>query len=387
MLHAIRCISMVVFALLFGPTFALGCPFCSPISQTFSEEMASMDVVVIARLTVPPPNRLGATAEQEVPKGIFEINEVLKGQSHLRATKTIETVFFSAGEPGELFLIVGVEPPQITWSTPLRISGRVAAYLRSLDGLPAEGAARLRFFLSHLEDEDEMLARDAYDEFARSPYSVIRDLKPHLDHEQIVKWVTNSEVPVHRRRLYLVLLSVCGDSQDTAMLERMMRSEDRRTRAGLDAMIGCYLTLTGAAGMPLIEDLFLKNHQAEYADTYAAIMALRFHGTETEMIPRSRILEGLRTILDRPQLADLVIPDLARWEDWSQIERLVRLFKEADEKSSWVRVPVVNYLQACPKPEAQEYIKELEKIDPEAVKRARVFLPFGQAAPSDDDPS
>jgi hypothetical protein len=232
-----------------------------------------------------------------------------------------------------------------------------------------------------------MLARDAYDEFARSPYSTIKDLKKHLDHDRIVNWIKNSEIPVNRRRLYLVLLSVCGDERDVPMLERMLRSEDRQSRSGLDAMIGCYLTLTGAGGMPLIEDLFLKNQQAEYADTYAAIMALRFHGNETDVIPRARILEGLRYMLDRPQLADLVIPDLARWEDWSQIERLVRLFKEADDKSSWVRVPVVNYLRACPKPEAKDYIKELEKIDPDAVKRANVFLPFGPGAPENDGPS
>jgi hypothetical protein len=95
------------------------------------------------------------------------------------------------------------------------------------------------------------------------------------------------------------------------------------------------------------------------------------------VIPRDRILEGLRHVLDRIQLADLVIPDLARWEDWSQMQRLVTLFKEADEKSSWVRVPVINYLRACPKPEAAQYIKQLEQIDPDAVRRANAFFPFG----------
>jgi hypothetical protein len=380
-------LSVATVLLLWSTAPAAACPFCSPVSQTFTEEIASMDAVVIARLTVPPAGKLGAAAGQEVPKATFEITEVLKGKDHLRTTKSIQTVFFSAGQAGDLFLIVGVDPPAISWSTPLKVSGRAVAYLRSLDGLPATGAERLRFFQNHLEDEDDMLARDAYDEFARTPYGTIKELKPYLDHDRIVAWIKNSQIPVNRRRLYLVLLSVCGDERDAAMLERMIRSEDRQSRAGLDAMIGCYLTLIGPKGMPLIEDLFLKNQQAEYADTYSAIMALRFHGTETDVIPQERILEGLRYMLDRPQLADLVIPDLARWQDWTQIDRLVRLFKEADEKSSWVRVPVVNYLRACPKPEAKEYIKDLEKIDPDAVKRASVFLPFGPSAPSSDGPS
>jgi hypothetical protein len=92
------------------------------------------------------------------------------------------------------------------------------------------------------------------------------------------------------------------------------------------------------------------------------------------------LLAGLRTMLDRPQLADLVIPDLARWEDWSAMNRLVDLFKNADEESSWVRVPVVKYLQACPLPEAKTRLAELAKLDPEVVKRANTFFPFASGA-------
>jgi hypothetical protein len=126
--------------------------------------------------------------------------------------------------------------------------------------------------------------------------------------------------------------------------------------------------------------LFLENKDAEYTDTYATIMALRFHGTEDDIIPRKRLLEGLRLMLDRPQLADLVIPDLARWEDWSVVDKLVDLFKNSDDESSWVRVPVINYLRACPLPEAKSRIDELAKIDPESIKRANSFFPLGAAA-------
>jgi hypothetical protein len=105
-------------------------------------------------------------------------------------------------------------------------------------------------------------------------------------------------------------------------------------------------------------------------------MALRFHGTDGGVIERPRVIESMRWMLERPEFADLVIPDLARWEDWSQIDRLVRLFKEADEETSWVRVPVVNYLRACPLPEAKERLVELEQIDPKAVKRAATFFPI-----------
>jgi hypothetical protein len=84
-------------------------------------------------------------------------------------------------------------------------------------------------------------------------------------------------------------------------------------------------------------------------------------------------------MLDRPELADLVIPDLAKWEDWSVMDRLLDLYKNADPKTSWVRVPVVNYLRTCPLPRAKRLLEECERIDPAAVKRAKTFFPTPQA--------
>ena len=250
--------------------------------------------------------------------------------------------------------------------------------------LPKSGVERLEFFQRYLEDEEDLLARDAYDEFAKAPYETVIALKDKMNHDQLVAWVEDTDIPASRRRLYLTMLGVCGKPSDLPMLENLLTSDDRKAKAGLDALIACYLTLRGAEGLPLVEKLFLGNKDAEYADTYATIMALRFHGTETDVIPRERILKSLHLMLQRPKLADLVIPDLARWEDWSQMERLVTLFKEADEESSWVRVPVINYLRACPLPKAETYIKELERVDPAAVKRANTFFPLARPTPSGD---
>src|SRR5439155_17778846 len=68
-----------------------------------------------------------------------------------------------------------------------------------------------------------------------------------------------------------------------------------------------------------------------------------------------------------------VIPDLAKWEDWSVMDRLFELYKTANDKNSWVRVPVVNYLRACPLPKAKDLLNQCEKIDPAAVRRANMF--------------
>ena len=154
-----------------------------------------------------------------------------------------------------------------------------------------------------------------------------------------------------------------------------MKSGDDQKKTALDSMIACYITLKGAKGLKLIDDLFLKNAKSSYSDSFAAIAALRFHGSEADVLKKEQIVASLRHMLNRNDLADLVIPDLARWEDWSVVEDLVSLFKDADPETSWVRMPVVNYLRACPLPKAKKYIVELEKLDPKTFKRARAFFP------------
>ncbi len=368
---------------------ATACPFCSAPMKTFGEEIESMDVAVIAVLAEGAERAVGgAAADDRVPTARFTIVEVLKGKEHLAGAKTVDTIYFGGADPGKSFLIMGVGAPKLMWSTPLPIAAESRDYFRKIVALPKEGPERLTFFLSYLENADDMLARDAYDEFAKAPYAMVHELKDSLDHDQIVKWVQSPDIPATRRRLYLTMLGICASDDDIPMLETMLRAEDRKSRAGLDALVACYLTLRGPEGVELVEELFLENEKAEYADTYAAIMALRFHGTEVEAIPQKRLIEALRLMLDRPELADLVIPDLARWEDWDSMPRLTELFKNADEKSSWVRVPVINYLRACPLPEAKKRIEELEKIDPEAVRRANTFFPFNRpAAPSSSSTS
>jgi hypothetical protein len=356
------------------------CPFCSAASQTFSEELGTMDVAVIARLTKVP--KQSDKAGDEIQKATFEIDLVVKGEGLVKPKETLETLYFGDGTVGKPFLVMGISPPATMWSTPLPLTDRGIKYLTELSKLPKDEADRLIFFQEYLEDTDEMLARDAYDEFARAPYSQLKAIKPQLKHEQVVAWIKNPEIPASRRRLYLVILGITGTEKDLPMIEEYMTSSDRKAKSGLDALIACYLTLKGESGLPLVEKLFLGNDKADYADTYAAIMAIRFHGTEGGIIGTKQLVKALHPMLDRPELADLVIPDLAKWEDWSVIDKLFDLYKNANEKNSWVRVPVVNYLRACPLPKAKELLSECEKIDPAAVKRANTFFPGAPSAPA-----
>jgi hypothetical protein len=355
------------------PAALRACPFCSAVSMTLGEELKASDAAVIATLVERPAvtdPAAGGTPE----KSKFKITKILKGEKLLENKPVIEMLYFGTQEPGATFLIFGVDPKEPAWGTPNELSAEGLKYIEKVAQLSETPAERLAFFQEYFENPDQLLSGDAFNEFAKAPYSDVVQLKDKMHHDKLIEWIKDDKVPPSRRRLYLTMLGMCGTQEDVPMIEGMIKTDDRQVRTALDAMIGCYLNLRGADGLPLIEDQFLKNDKSEYVDTYSAIVALRVLGQETDVIPKEKLVASLRHMLDRPQLADLVIPDLARWQDWGSMDKLVELFKNANDESSWVRVPVVQFLRACPEPKAKEYIDELAKIDPDAVKRATNYL-------------
>ncbi len=53
---------------------------------------------------------------------------------------------------------------------------------------------------------------------AKSPYEEVLALKPQMNHDQLVAWIKNEDIPASRRRLYLTMLGVCGSEKDLPLL-------------------------------------------------------------------------------------------------------------------------------------------------------------------------
>jgi hypothetical protein len=404
------------------------CPFCNAAMQTLSQEIEGADVALIAELAQPmPTSSEGASPDAAAAK--FRVIQVIRGADRLAGAKEINVVYFGEEAPDKKFMITGlagVTGPGLDWTTPVPLSERAVGYIKHLPTVPATGADRLAFFQDYLEDDDALLAQDAYDEFARMPYDAVTDLGPRMNRQQLLKWIDSGKVGPSGRRLYLTMLSICGQPEDVGMLEKLMHydyaamkpaiaavvatsglmgpsagvglidemlhAEERRKRESLDALIACYLKLKGPDGLELINQLFLRNPNVEYKHLMSTLTALRFHGEQTNVLPREKLLESMRLVLDHNELADQVIADLTRWEDWEVMPRLVSMFKEST-KDDWIRLAVVPYLLvAADVPgdvgqQATAAIAELEKLDPESVKRARsqanfAFLARASASPA-----
>ncbi len=68
-----------------------------------------------------------------------------------------------------------------------------------------------------------------------------------------------------------------------------------------------------------------------------------------------------------------MIADLARWEDWSVMDRVMELYRIKDKDVQFLREPAARYMRICPEPAAKAYLLEMQQLDPDAFKRAMLF--------------
>ncbi|MDM4016929.1 hypothetical protein [Roseiconus lacunae] len=365
--------SVMLCLFLASATIALSCPFCSALAPTMSDDLRAATAAVITRCESVDADELGFRVGQ------LRVTVVMKGDPKLKKT-LIEKVLLADAARDEQFWLVGYGESPVEWTAPMRLSAEAVAYLSDLKTVPESGVKRLEYFLPFLAHQDETIAADAYNEFALASLEDIAELKDKLDRQWSIEQLTDATVPVYRRRLCWTFLSFCGTQDDRRLFDQAIeiKQKDASFDPGMDAAISCLLSLGGEAALKRIERDYFDNNDADYLDTFAAISAIRVHGTELNLISQDRLAESLRHLLRRPKLADLVIPDLARWKDWSVIDRVAELFVEADDESRFVKPTVVLYLKACPLPAAAKTLHRLRRIDPEAVRQAEASMLFNQ---------
>lgn len=360
---------------------ASGCPFCPSVSHTYSDDLKAATAAVLAEYQdKSPPKEPGGLALHRL-----KIVDVLRGPAKPLQGAKIEAFSNVEIPRGQACFLIACGDAPYQWSLPMPVSADAIRYLKGLKLLTQNSRDRLQYCLPYLASTDRLVADDAYNEFARASYVQVVELGDKLDRTWVLSRLKDPPTAVHHRRLLWLLLGICGKPEDARVpyeaIERWRK--DRVNNPGLDAAVACYLSLGGDAALERIERELLADSAAEYTDTYAAIAAIRVHGDEFKKLPRARLAQALHCVLGRPPLADLVITDLARWEDWSVIGRAVELFEKADDKSQFVKTPVINYLRACPAPEAKAAIERLRALDPEAVRRAETFFRAANDRPSD----
>ncbi len=286
------------------------CPFCSAPSLTLSEQLAQSDAAVLVQWK---SGKMGDREQGDIGSTTYQIVDVVRNTSkELKKGQDVTLPRYRAGSEGELFLLLGTQGTSIEWSSPLEITETSFNYLRQAPSPEAPTSERLAYFVRFLEFPDPLISNDAYAEFANAPYSDIVTITDKLSPEQLRKWVSDKETVPTRLGLYGLLLGLCGTEEDAALMKRQILTPSEEFRLGIDGVMAGYLLIAGDNGLDVIDAEKLKNKDIPFSETYAAMQALRFMWTDGQgRIDHERLRESMRILLDRPELADLVIADLA----------------------------------------------------------------------------
>jgi hypothetical protein len=381
----LRLFTAVVAFLLPAVALAGYCPFCPSVTLTMAEQMAQADAVVLVQW------KSAAVADNQNKTGNtdYEIVQVVRDPlKTLAKGEVVSIAGYRIGRAGDLSLLLGSKGMKIDWAPPIDVTETVFNYIVQAPSPEVPTTRRLEYFLKFLEYPDPTISADAFAEFANAEYKHIAVLAPKFPREKLRQWLKDKDLAQGRLGLYGLLLGLCGKDEDLPLMESLIAEpQDPQTiRMGIDGVMGGYLLLARDKGLEFIEKKKLADHSIPFSETYSAMKALEFMWTYGEgKISHDRLKASMRIILERPELADLVIINLARWKDWAMMDRLVALYGQPEYDIASIKRAVVGYLFACTKDvekdkpagphvaAAKKWIEELRQKSPKIVKDAERF--------------
>ena len=362
------------------------CPFCPGPSKPLTEQLSQADVAVLANWVEAEEGTL-----KQSGKTVFKIKELVRQPENAKfkteARVTIQRHY--PGKTGALFLLLGSQGTQIKWDDPVEVTEASFRYITQAPGLEQTTTQRLKYFLKFLEDPDQTIANDAFAEFANAPFEDITPLAQELPREKIRSWLASSKTPVPRLGLYGLLMGLCGQESEITFMEQKINEPTEELRLGIGGLISGYLMLTGAEGLTKIEQSKFRTKEVAFSETFAAMQALSFIWTfDNHNIKKDRLRASMRLLLERPELADLAVANLARWEDWSVMDRLMVLYGQENYQNRSVKKAIVRYLMVAAKKKnqsgkgpdaatmkkARQLLNKLRNEDPATVKSAERFF-------------
>lgn len=391
--HVARLTLVLSFVLVAATVPVAACPLCEGTGITLAEQISISDATVLVKWLGGKPAKPSDAGSTE-----FEVVDVFHQQAAAKLQKgqKLNLIGYRPSKVGDLFLLIGnIGVGTIEWGGPLEISQAAYDYLKNAP--KADSSKRLSYYLKHLENADTMIGDDAYREFANAPYQDVVALRQEFPREKLRTWLTSRSTSPGRIGLFGLMLGLCGTEDDIKLLERKILEPTDELRLGIDGVMGGYLLLAGEKGLATLETKKLADKKAPFSETYSAMQAIRFMWQYGDnKFDHDRLRQSMRILLDRPELADLVIADLARMKDWSVQDKLMVLFDDEAYSIPSLKRAIVRYTLAAAKDlpkkdgatgsidggsdnlpahvlKAQKCLEEFERRDPRTVQEAKRY--------------
>lgn len=364
-----------VFALLVAVVLGLAngesqaCPFCSAPGRTLCEQLQQSDTALIVRfVATAPPDDAGRPA-----RTTYRVIRNLHGSESMTLPEDLITVgrIDKMDVGADLILLLGSKTIPGDWAPSVPISEAGIDYLTRMPAADAHPAERLKYFVRFLESPDELIAQDAFGEFANADYKHIAAIAESFEAATVRGWIASPKTNTSRVALYGLLLGLSGDADDAEFLKGRIVQRNEQVQLGTEGLISGYLLLARDEGLAVVEQAKLRNKACGHVEAYAAMQAVEFMWTYgAGAIGKDRLRAAMRTLLDRPALAELVIVDLGRWSDWSVSDRLMQLYSDAAYEDSRIKRAIVRYYLTA----EVSASKDSKATPPEHVAKARGHL-------------
>jgi hypothetical protein len=377
---------IVAFACVTAVTAAMACPFCDAPEPSLAEQLSMADAAVLVQWkSAEPANQ----EKQTFGSTTFSVvNIVRQTGGTLEKGSTITLDRYRPGKPGELFLLLGTKVDGLEWGSPLEVTETSFKYITEAPSRETPASRRLPFYIKYLEHPDELISKDAFSEFAAAPYSDVEPLAGEFSTAKLREWISRKETNQTRIGFYGMMLGLAGKKEDAEFLKGEINKPTETYRLGLDGLMAGYVLILGDEGISLIEEKLGQNTK-QFSDTYAAMQTLRFMWQYAQnRVSKDRLRMAMRMLIERPEFADLAIKDLARWEDWEVLPKLMETYDSPSHNTSQTKRAIALFLITLSKKkpaegderlskyvaQAKTHLEELRARDPKIVKDAEKYF-------------
>ena len=243
---------------------------------------------------------------------------------------------------------------------------------RSLHGKDRSQA--LEFYAQHLDSSDSAIAEDAFMEFVKSNDEEVGKAAKRLSPERLRGLLKNATDP-ERAGLFAFLLGASGGDRDAEVLRRMIERPTPEMRKALDGMLCGYITLRPKEGWAAARTIVTDRKQ-DFATRFAALRACRFQYNWKPKESRAEIVRIFQDLVADPEIADLAIEELRRWEIRDLTPTIVACYDKASHDAPITRRTIVRYALGGTEPQARQFIQRLRQSDPELVRDLEEALMF-----------
>lgn len=236
----------------------------------------------------------------------------------------------TTAQKGDLCLLVGQRfRGGVDWSAPVPISEDAFDYAVAAPQASAPIAERVAYFSRYLTSSDRQSAGDAALELAAMPYRKLvaaKDYLPQDAQQQCRRLVADVNITENERVAAARLISVFGTPEDGLLLESLAFADGSKAGfagSALKEFTVAYLLLTGAHGVDKVGEWLRADPSGTQHDDAAILEAiLTVAGDLPDRIPRAKLVEPVRLLLERPDRFRFATDILAGWASWTDDERL-----------------------------------------------------------------